>query len=271
MALTIFVLTKTGGGWDARSPHSHFLRGEYLPTAVAVEMQEDELTLTSSRLIACIRRTSPAVSPLTYSAERENRPSVKRPVCCASQPPSIPFPHPSVPDVTWLTYLPSRVSFLSPSDLNPNRKPSAVLTSRGCIKMVELRKRKAPPPPPVPAKKKAATGTGRKPGRPKKIEDAKPTAEDAKKADEKPAADEKEAGPAGPTAGATIELDGFGGEIETHDGNKTTLKQLVEESKAGVVLFTYPKANTPGCELACLPPVAPLTHHSRHRPGVRFP
>jgi len=119
--------------------------------------------------------------------------------------------------------------------------------------MVELRKRKAPPPPPVPAKKKAATGTGRKPGRPKKTEDEKPPAEDAKKkADEKPAADEKEAEPAAPTAGATIELDGFGGEVETNDGKKTTLKQLVEESKAGVVLFTYPKANTPGCTVqAC--------------------
>jgi peroxiredoxin Q/BCP len=138
--------------------------------------------------------------------------------------------------------------------------------------MVELRKRKAPPPPPVPAKKKAATGTGRKPGRPKKTEDEKPPAEDAKKAaDEKPAADGKEAEPAAPTAGATIELDGFGGEIETHDGNKTTLKQLVEESKAGVVLFTYPKANTPGCELACPPLSAPLTLHRRHRPSVRFP
>jgi thioredoxin-dependent peroxiredoxin len=119
--------------------------------------------------------------------------------------------------------------------------------------MVELRKRKAPPAPPVPAKKKAATGTGRKPGRPKKTEE-KPPAEDAKdKADDKPAADEKDAEPAAPatpTEGATIELDGFGGEVETHDGKKTTLKQLVEESKAGVVLFTYPKANTPGCKMA---------------------
>ncbi|EEY14508.1 peroxiredoxin DOT5 [Verticillium alfalfae VaMs.102] len=40
---------------------------------------------------------------------------------------------------------------------------------------------------------------------------------------------------------------GFGGEIETNDGKKTTLKALVDESKAGVVLFTYPKASTPGC------------------------
>jgi hypothetical protein len=48
MALTVLVLTKTGGGWDARSLHSHLLRGGYLPTAVAVEKQEDELTLTTT-------------------------------------------------------------------------------------------------------------------------------------------------------------------------------------------------------------------------------
>ncbi|EEU45188.1 uncharacterized protein NECHADRAFT_8856, partial [Fusarium vanettenii 77-13-4] len=47
--------------------------------------------------------------------------------------------------------------------------------------------------------------------------------------------------------GDVVDLDGFGGEIETNDGEKTTLKALVDESKAGVVLFTYPKASTPGC------------------------
>ncbi|KAK5711773.1 thioredoxin peroxidase dot5 [Elasticomyces elasticus] len=56
-----------------------------------------------------------------------------------------------------------------------------------------------------------------------------------------------------PTTGGSIELDGFGGEIETNDGEKTTLAKLVESSKAGVVLFTYPKASTPGCtKQACL-------------------
>ncbi|KAL8674284.1 MAG: hypothetical protein Q9168_001351 [Polycauliona sp. 1 TL-2023] len=53
--------------------------------------------------------------------------------------------------------------------------------------------------------------------------------------------------------GDTIELDGFGGEVETQDGEKTTLKKLVDASKSGVVLFTYPKASTPGCTTqACL-------------------
>ncbi|RDL38071.1 AhpC-TSA-domain-containing protein [Venustampulla echinocandica] len=53
--------------------------------------------------------------------------------------------------------------------------------------------------------------------------------------------------------GGIVDLDGFGGEIETNDGVKTTLKKLVDESKNGVVLFTYPKASTPGCtKQACI-------------------
>ncbi|KAJ9619650.1 hypothetical protein H2203_008432 [Taxawa tesnikishii (nom. ined.)] len=56
-----------------------------------------------------------------------------------------------------------------------------------------------------------------------------------------------------PKVGDTIELQGFGGEIETNDGEKVTLQALVEKSDAGVVLFTYPKASTPGCtNQACL-------------------
>lgn len=53
--------------------------------------------------------------------------------------------------------------------------------------------------------------------------------------------------------GNKIILDGFGGEIETNDGIKTTLYKLVNESKSGVVLFTYPRASTPGCtKQACM-------------------
>ncbi|KAB8199679.1 AhpC/TSA family protein [Aspergillus parasiticus SU-1] len=53
--------------------------------------------------------------------------------------------------------------------------------------------------------------------------------------------------------GNKIILDGFGGEIETNDGIKTTLNKLVNESKSGVVLFTYPRASTPGCtKQACM-------------------
>ncbi|KAI4201887.1 MAG: hypothetical protein LQ350_002934 [Teloschistes chrysophthalmus] len=55
------------------------------------------------------------------------------------------------------------------------------------------------------------------------------------------------------TVGTTVDLDGFGGEVETQDGEMTNLKMLVNDSKNGVVLFTYPKASTPGCTTqACL-------------------
>jgi len=55
------------------------------------------------------------------------------------------------------------------------------------------------------------------------------------------------------TVGLKISLDGFGGEIETNEGVKTTLATLLDASDGGVVLFTYPKASTPGCtKQACL-------------------
>ncbi|KAL2418175.1 hypothetical protein ABEF95_000527 [Exophiala dermatitidis] len=51
-----------------------------------------------------------------------------------------------------------------------------------------------------------------------------------------------------------IEIDsGFGGSIHLHDGTETTLRQLLDKSEKGVVLFTYPRASTPGCTTqACL-------------------
>ena len=113
---------------------------------------------------------------------------------------------------------------------------------------VELRKRKAPPPPPPPAKKKSsASATGDKVAK---------AAAKVKEAVVEKVKEVKEASKANGTAaakrpevGSVVDLDGFGGEIETNDGKKTTLKALVDESKAGVVLFTYPKASTPGCKL----------------------
>lgn len=56
-----------------------------------------------------------------------------------------------------------------------------------------------------------------------------------------------------PKTGDSVDLEDFGGEVETNDGNKVTLAKLLEDSKAGVVLFTYPKASTPGCKCALLP------------------
>lgn len=97
--------------------------------------------------------------------------------------------------------------------------------------MVELRKRKAPAPPPVVEKKSKPAPKSKAADTPK---------EATKEAKEAPKSTV-------PAVGDIIDLDTFGGEIETNDGTKTTLKKLVEESKAGVVLFTYPKASTPGC------------------------
>lgn len=108
---------------------------------------------------------------------------------------------------------------------------------------VELRKRKAPQPPPAPA---PAPKKATKAGRPPKAKKPEPA---AKKEDEKkPAA--AAAAPASKkiAVGDVIDLDDFGGEIQTNDGETTTLKKLLEESGSGVVLFTYPKASTPGCE-----------------------
>lgn len=110
--------------------------------------------------------------------------------------------------------------------------------------MVELRKRKTPPTAPEPATKKA-------------VPKAKPKTTQAKEVIEEKienvSATVKKAVGAGsasggsPKVGDVIALEGFGGEVETQDGTTATLKKLVDESKAGVVLFTYPKASTPGC------------------------
>jgi peroxiredoxin Q/BCP len=128
---------------------------------------------------------------------------------------------------------------------------------------VTLRKRPAKEPPAAapapPAKKKGTVAKAVA-----KVKDTvkKPEPKAAKgKAKSEPAAPTAPAEPPAPkvngakkaptkvAVGDIIDLEGFGGEIETNDGEKTTLKKLVDESKNGVVLFTYPKASTPGCKL----------------------
>jgi len=111
---------------------------------------------------------------------------------------------------------------------------------------VELRKRKAVEPAPAPpvAKKSALN---------KVTEKVKAVISSPKKESKEASASTSSAPSVKATVGNTVDLATFGGEVETNDGKKTTLKQLVEESKAGVVLFTYPKASTPGCtKQACL-------------------
>lgn len=116
------------------------------------------------------------------------------------------------------------------------------------LAMVELRKRKEAPPAPVRPAKKTAPVKGKKAvGDQMVVAKAQATVAetvlDATKDEEKE--EEQEAGP--PQAGDIVKLATFGGEIETDEGKKTSLAKLVEESKGGVVLFTYPKASTPGC------------------------
>jgi peroxiredoxin Q/BCP len=121
--------------------------------------------------------------------------------------------------------------------------------------MVELRKRKTPPPAPVrPAKTSKKAAPEKKAPAEKKtaVGKAKAVVADAVAAvtetvtEAVNGATAASTGP--PKVGETIDLATFAGEVETHEGVKTTLAKLVEESKGGVVLFTYPKASTPGCE-----------------------
>ena len=101
--------------------------------------------------------------------------------------------------------------------------------------MVELRKRReAPSDASQPPQKKSNPPTS-----------AKPELDSSKAATSSTDGAEKAKSLA---VGDTIQLEGFGGEVETQDGEKTNLKQLVDESESGVVLFTYPKASTPGCK-----------------------
>ncbi|KAL8766465.1 MAG: hypothetical protein Q9209_006759 [Squamulea sp. 1 TL-2023] len=106
--------------------------------------------------------------------------------------------------------------------------------------MVELRKRReAPSDAPQPPQKKASSSANAKAksGLSKAATPSNNGGETAKK----------------PAVGDTIDLEGFGGEVESQNGEKTNLKELVDGSKSGVVLFTYPKASTPGCTTqACL-------------------
>ncbi|KAF2013748.1 AhpC-TSA-domain-containing protein, partial [Aaosphaeria arxii CBS 175.79] len=118
--------------------------------------------------------------------------------------------------------------------------------------MVELRKRKTPPPAPVrPAKKKAAPKTNKsavakvKEAVAEKVEAVKEAVTGGGANGEKSEAPVAAGGAA--KVGETIDISGFGGEVETNDGVKTSLAKLLEKSKSGVVLFTYPKASTPGC------------------------
>ncbi|OBT83779.1 hypothetical protein VE02_07452 [Pseudogymnoascus sp. 03VT05] len=107
-----------------------------------------------------------------------------------------------------------------------------------------LRKRAAPvaPGPTPPSKKKHITAKAAAP-----VAEAKDDASKTVKTNGAAAAAAPAQKAAKVAVGDSITLAGFGGEIETQDGEKTTLQKLVEKSEKGVVLFTYPRASTGGC------------------------
>jgi peroxiredoxin Q/BCP len=119
---------------------------------------------------------------------------------------------------------------------------------------VELRKRPAPAAAAPPPSKKAAPAKSKAKETPAAAtkasasKTAAPKAAAAPKAEAAPKAAAETTKSKAPAVGDSITLEGFGGEITTHDGEKTTLAKLVADSKSGVVLFTYPAANTPGCK-----------------------
>lgn len=106
--------------------------------------------------------------------------------------------------------------------------------------MVELRKR---PPPKETATQPPAAKRSNSSSKIKQLADKAKAAVAPSSA-----ANTESTGKQGIKVGDTVNLDGFGGELQTHDGNSTTLKDLIEKSGAGVVVFTYPKASTPGCK-----------------------
>ncbi|WEW57945.1 thioredoxin peroxidase dot5 [Emydomyces testavorans] len=108
---------------------------------------------------------------------------------------------------------------------------------------MELRKRKAPAEPkgvPVARKKVDTKASARK------VKASKNQSKETKKSAPSSSAEI-------PTVGTTLDLDQYQDEVHLQDGTSSSLKALVESSKNGVVLFTYPKASTPGCtRQACL-------------------
>lgn len=134
--------------------------------------------------------------------------------------------------------------------------------------MVELRKR--PPPKetatPPPAAKRGGSSTL------KKLADKAKAAVTSKSSKDSSAdapvpvteANGSAAGTGKIEVGKAIELDGFGGTVQTNDGNDVTFKELLDKSAGGVVIFTYPRASTPGCKhtlaSVLMRPYTPVRH-----------
>lgn len=142
--------------------------------------------------------------------------------------------------------------------------------------MVELRKRKSTTNvDPTPAKKSTAKPKAAKaaaaPAEPKPQDE--PSAAGAEAKAEEPAPASK-----GIATGDQLTIDGFGGQFGLTDGaaaDKTTLQALLDKAETGVILFTYPKASTPGCKIPSVLPVRrghPRANPShRHQAGLSLP
>ncbi|KAK2861294.1 hypothetical protein FQN49_004348 [Arthroderma sp. PD_2] len=122
----------------------------------------------------------------------------------------------------------------------------------------ELRKRKAPAPAPVSepkAKRGAKASAKAEPKKAAKKEVKAPKKEEKKaaaveadvEAEAEEAKVEDKSASHVPEEGDMLDISLFEDEIELNDGTKTSFKTLLEESKAGIAVFTYPKASTPGC------------------------
>lgn len=134
---------------------------------------------------------------------------------------------------------------------------------------MELRKRKAPAEPVQQSAPKKKTSRANTAATTKK-------AKGETKAPAAPAASTSKA----PAVGETIDLDNFEDEITFQDGTTTSLKALVAESESGVVLFTYPRASTPGCKYTdarrvasrhCARAKADVLRGIRYQPSLPLP
>jgi thioredoxin-dependent peroxiredoxin len=133
---------------------------------------------------------------------------------------------------------------------------------------VELRKRKAPVEPALAAPSKKKSQAAKPAAKAKSVPEAKPKASKANGSVAAAAAAQK---PAKVAVGDSITLADFGGEIETQGGEKTSLQKLVEKSEKGVVLFTYPRASTPGCMFASILCEDLFLINRRHDPSLPLP
>ncbi|KAK2750631.1 hypothetical protein FQN57_002702 [Myotisia sp. PD_48] len=121
--------------------------------------------------------------------------------------------------------------------------------------VVELRKRKpraVPVEAPAP-KKRARTTTKKAATAPKEKKEVESKAKEVEEDNATAAVTPNDNKRATPEQDDVLDLSLYEDEIQLEDGTTTSFKALVDESKSGVIVFTYPKASTPGCTTqACL-------------------